>query len=139
MAGIKEFTTSVKAEVTTWGNDVTYSIDGREVVFKAPTSGQMIAGIIGVDEDAEPSELVKTTLNFFFSLVSAKDHAYFRRRLLDYDDPFNEEDIANIVSSLVEEWSARPTKQPSDYLPSQRNGGPRSTAKRQATASTPSS
>lgn len=128
---IKEFTTAANAAVDEdageVGASVTVSIDGREVTFLPPTSGQLAVTLAGSGDMASEMEQVASTINFFFSLLDDRDSAYFRRRLFKRNDPFDVDNIAELVEYLIEEWSARPTKQPSDYLASQRTAGPKST------------
>jgi len=136
---IKEFTTSAVASVDedegAVGSEVTVKVDGREVTFYPPTSGQLAVTLAGSGDMATEMEQAAATINFFFSLLEHRDATFFRKRLFDRDDGFDMDTIADLVSYLLEEWSARPTKQPSDFLPSQRTAGQRSTAKQRHVAS----
>ena len=136
---VKSFITSAKAADATdapLGEPVTIDLDGREITFLPPTTGQWAVTIAGGTDTANPSQMVADQINFFFSLLADEDVQYFRHRLFDRKDAFDVPNIAEIMEYLIEEWSARPTKQPSDFLPSQSNGGKKSTARRHHVAST---
>jgi len=137
---IKSFTTSgksVEQNEAPIGQPVKVDMDGREVIFLPPTTGQWAVTMAGGSDTSSPADMVATQINFFFSMLEADDVSYFKHRLFDREDPFDVDNIAEIIEHLLEEWSARPTKQPSDFLPSQRSAGKRSTAARQHMASTP--
>lgn len=137
---IKSFTTSgksVEENGTPMGEPVTVDVDGREVIFIPPTTGQWAVTMAGGTDSSSPSDQIATQINFFFSMLDDKDVHYFKHRLFDREDAFDVDNIAEIITYLLEEWAARPTKQPSDYLPSQRSAGKRSTATRPHAASTP--
>jgi hypothetical protein len=129
---IKSFTTAARNNTDdgVLGEPVDVEVDGRTVTFLPPTTGQIAVTLAGSSEMATDSELAAAQINFFFSLLEKRDATWFRRRLFDRSDDFDIETIGEIVEYLMEQWSARPTKQPSDYLPSQRSGGKKSTAVR---------
>jgi len=66
-------------------------------------------------------------VDFLTDVLDKPSKDYVVGRLMDRTDPFGIEDIQNIASYLMEQWSGRPTQQPSDFLPSQKTGGQRST------------
>lgn len=118
----------------------TFVHDGTEVTFFKPSSGQfMLMSSIGVgNRDAKS---MGTFIALFMEIMDEATQSYFEGRLLDRRDPFDidsEGGIFEIWEYLVEEWSARPTKEPSDYQPPQRATGKRSTAPTRAKASTSS-
>lgn len=135
---LKSFTTAARAaeENALDGLPVEVEIDGRNVVFLPPSDGQFAIALAGSSDLATTASQAATQINFFFSLLAKEeDSTYLRRRLFNRDDPFGIDMVADIITYLMEEWSARPTKQPSDYLPSQSSGGTRSTAQRRHRAS----
>lgn len=141
---MKEFTTAVKAVAATGegvvGEPIHAKVDGREITFNPPTEGALavlLAASAGLMPDMEAAA---NFINFFFSLVDDKDSRYLRQKLFSEEDPFGMEEIKDITMWLIEEWSARPTKSPSDYMQSQRSGGQKSTQRRPraAVVSTPS-
>lgn len=137
---VKSFTTSgksVEANQTPIGEPVEIELDDRKITFIPPTTGQWAVTMAGSSDPESPAEMIATQINFFFSMLDDEDVSYFRHRLFDREDPFDVDNIAEIIEYLMEEWTARPTKQPSDYLPSQSNGGKKSTARRPHAVSTP--
>jgi hypothetical protein len=134
---IKAFTTAAKADGDEFGEPITFPVDGHDTTFNPPTSGQISVALIGASDMATSVEAAAATINFFFSLLDDEDVTHYKRRLFDREDPFGPETIGELIEMLMEEWSARPTKQPTDYAPSQRSGGQRSTPTRhRAAAST---
>ena len=73
------------------------------------------------------SDKVAGLIDFVMDVVDRPTRDYLVKRLLDEDDPFGTEAITEMAMALVEEWGGRPTKQPSDYAPSRKTGGQRST------------
>jgi hypothetical protein len=139
---MKEFVTAIKAVESTdeaaLGTPVTIKVDDREVTFSPATSGQIAILLAGASDSSTSVTGISSAINFFFSLLdNDDDRRYFKVRLLDRTDPFEAEDVTQIVMYLVEEWSGRPTKQPSDFLPSQESDGQKSTVKRHRQAVSP--
>lgn len=137
---MKEFITAARRledEDVEVGHDVPFSVDGREIVAHAPTSSQftlfMAAAVVGVSD----ADAIATSINFLFELLEPEDQRYLKRRLLVRNDDFGAEEIAEILSFLIEEWSGeRPTKPSSASANSRSRGTQSSTAKRRAGAST---
>lgn len=131
---IKEFTTSAKAaaddDTGALGKPIQVTVDEREVTFYPPTEGQLAVFFAGASDSSSQVNAVASTINFFFSLLDDDDIRYFKVRLFNRKDPFDAENIVEIVEYVIGEWSARPTKQPSDFMPSQSNTGRTSTARR---------
>lgn len=136
---IKQFRTAARAaDAEAVGEPLEVEIDGRKIVLAPPTSGQLALVMVGASDVASESESIAASINFFFGLLNRADEKYLRRRLFDRDDPFEIDQIAEVVEYAIEEWFGRPTKSPSDFLPSQRGSGKKSTAKQRKQASTPS-
>lgn len=96
-----------------FGKEVTFNIDGREVRFLPATEAQIALMVSAMMSEVDGQ--VATIINFFFSLLADKsDEMYFRRRLFDRNDGFNSESIASIAEALLEEWSGNPTQESSD-------------------------
>jgi hypothetical protein len=160
--GFKEFNTSARAAVKSGDGEgaqpVTIMHDGREVTFNGATEGQISLILAALSDTSGTLNGISTVINFFFSLLDSdqlegdgeddeddlarvraqldSDVRYFKLRLLDPHDPFDGGDICDIVLYLIEEWTARPTRKPSDFMPSQKSGGQKSTGRRPAAAST---
>jgi hypothetical protein len=159
---VREFNTAARTAVVRDDGDqplpVTVKVDGREVTFQPATEGQIALILAALSDTSGTLNGIATIINFFFSLLDPSklesededddealervraqldsDVRYFKLRLLDHDDPFDGGDICDIVIHLIEQWTGNPTKKPSDFMQSQKHGGPRSTAKRRSTAST---
>lgn len=129
---IRQFTTAAKAddELGSIGEDQVIEVDGRTITFYAPTAGQLAVAMADAAGYNEDSTGAASSINFFFSLLEEEDADYFRARLFDRKDPFGIEEIGELSKDLMAEWAATPTKQPSDYLPSQSSDGQKSTGRR---------
>lgn len=128
---IKSFSTAAKSvedNETPVGAPVEVEFDERKILFNPPTTGQWAVTMAGNSDAADTSEQLATQINFFFSLLGSKDAAWFKHRLFDRDDPFDVDNIAELIEYLMEEWAGRPTKPSSTSSTAQSNGGKRSTA-----------
>lgn len=138
---MREFVTAAKAvgdEGDTFGHDTEIKIDGRTVRFLPATEGQM-ALLLSTDM-LPTTDRISIGVNLFFNLLrDDTDSDYFRARMFDRKDPFGAGEIAEIVQSLIEEWSGDPTQESSDSTPSPPSTGESSTARAPRKASTPSS
>lgn len=91
--------------------------EGQVAVFLADTSGRR----------ATTTGRVAGTIDFFMDALDPPSSEYVTRRLLDRHDPFSMDDIVGLAHKMLEAWGGRPTKRPTDFQPSQKPGGPRST------------
>lgn len=150
---MKEFLVAATEEATRDDGDVlspvTFLVGGyvdkegeviaedHEVTVLGPNGGQMtyLIGAVGSDTGTI-SERAAGMMNFLYDLMDEDDARWFRRRLLSRRDPFGPKEVGDITDWLLEQWVGRPTKSPSDYLPSRKSGGPRSTAAVRHRAST---
>lgn len=137
---MREFTTAAEAVETegeTFGKDVTFVVDGREVRFLPATEGQ-IAMVLASNMQSGPSK-VSVFINFFFGLMrDGRDIDHFKMRLFDRADRFGAEQITEIVLALIEEWTGNPTGLSSDSTGSQDSTGVPSTPSAPQPVSTPS-
>lgn len=138
---MREFVTAAKAvedEGDTFGHDTTMKIDGRDVRFMPATEGQM-ALLLSTDM-LPTTDRISIGVNLFFNLLrDDTDSDHFRQRMFDRKDPFGAGEIAEIVQSLIEEWSGDPTQESSDSTGSPPPTGASSTAPARRKASTRSS
>jgi hypothetical protein len=128
----KEFVTSAQADRASGevGRPITVLVDGEEITFEGATESQIALLIAATSATATNiTSGIADVINFFFSLLSEEDSRTLRHRLFDRDDPFDVENITDILMYLVEEWSARPTQSPSDSTPSPNSAGQKSTAR----------
>ena len=138
---MREFATAARErEAGEERETVTWLHDGTEVTFLQPTATQMIimaASAVADDDFAQAGNF----LALFFELCDQPTRRHFRHRLFDSEDDFDidgEGGVGDLMEALLEHWSGRPTKQPSDYRPSQSRTGRTSTATTRAKASTSS-
>jgi hypothetical protein len=110
---MREFITSAKnAESAQLGGPtVDLKIDGREIKFNAPDANQLVMMTAAIESSANTGVLAAAMINSFFSLIDdQQDASHLRARLFDPRDPFGLETIGEVMASLVEEWSDRPTQ-----------------------------
>lgn len=107
---------------------IEFEFDGRKVTAAAPTGPQLAVFLAAYSDTAAVQNSVTDTITFFDSRFEREDRRYFKRRLNNPDDPFDFEDLADILAFLLEEWSGRPTGSPSDSVPSPTADGTNSTA-----------
>lgn len=136
---MKEFVTSTQA-IEREGA-LTFTHDGREVTFYEPKAGQV--AVMMATSTNKTEEMVTIVTQFFFSVMDEDDIPYFRDRLMDPSDSFDfdsEGGVLDIYYYLMDEWSGKGEKQPSDYLPPspKKTSGRSSTGNTRAKASTSS-
>lgn len=121
-------------------SEITFKHDGREVTFYEPASGQLVI-MMGFGRGEIDHRQAATFIALFFSMMDEETVTYFQDRLMDAKDPFDidsEGGIFDLWEGLVEQWSARPTREPSDYQSTRKPTGRASTASARAKASTSS-
>lgn len=102
----------------------------NRVVCRAryPGEGEVIMLIAdAMGRRSSVPEKVAAIIDFLVSVLDEESATYITNRLLDYRDPFGISDVEPIVFALMEEMGGRPTKQPSDFAPSRKTGGQKST------------
>lgn len=140
---MKEFITAARDtfEETSDDEKITFMHDGREVTFYQPSDGQL-AIMLNMGGRDMTAQQAGTFIQLWFAMMDEPTLRYFQSRLMDRDDKGfdleSEGGVFDIFEALVEEWSARPTKQPSDFQPSRRATGRKSTGTTRAKASTSS-
>lgn len=140
---MREFMTAVKEDFVPEGEEdaLVFLHDGREVKFYEPSSGQLaIMSTIRASKDPGQKE-ARAVMSFFFGMMDEATADYFEERLMDRNDPFDldsEGGITEIFEYLLEEWSGKASKQPSDYQQSPKQTGRSSTGNTRAKASTSS-
>lgn len=129
---MKAFTTAAKAanheRELPIGPPVEFEYDDRKCTANAPTGPQLAVFLAAFSDTAEAQVSVTDTINFFHGRFAREDASYFKKRLLDPNDAFEFEEIVEIITYLLEEWSGRPTGSPSASAPSRTATGRRSTA-----------
>ena len=140
---MKEFVTAVREEnapAVDIDDEIKFKHDGREVTFLKPSLGQLTIMMNMGRRDLDIKEL-GTFVALFFELMDDETQRHFQTRLMDRKDTFDldgEGGIFEIWETLIEEWSGRPTKKPTDYVAPRRSTGGRSTGTSRAKGSTSS-
>jgi len=141
---VKEFYTAAKDTLGEVTEDdlIVFKHDGTEVTFFQPSSGQLAIMANIMQGSRNDPTLAGNFIQLFFAMMEEEETLpYFQNRLMDRKDAFDldgDGGMFDIFKHLVEEWSARPTKQPSDYQPPRRATGSKSTAPTRVRASTSS-
>lgn len=141
---MREFYTAAKDTLgeTTEDDLITFLHDDKEVTFYQPSAGQLAIMSNIMSGNRNDPVLAANFIQLFFAMMEEEDTLpYFRNRLMDRKDTFDlqgDGGMFDIFTGLVEEWSARPTKQPSDFQPPRRATGRKSTATTRAKGSTSS-
>jgi hypothetical protein len=136
----RNFTTAVhEAAARTEDETFHYTLDGKPLTVYLPTTAQLtmlLAATVDADEDEADPQSVATVIQAFMGMLDAKSQRLVRRRLLDVDDSFDLSTIVEIIKGLAEDVVARPTRSPSDFLPSRQATGTSSTASSRPKGST---
>lgn len=132
----KNFDTAARRGDTGVNNpvDIEFSIDGTDVVAHPPTTGQLALFIASTGGGGMTS--VQAMFDFLGAILDDEGFDLIEEKL---NDGVELALITDVITYLIEEWSARPTQQSSESTASRRSTGKRSTAKRPAAAKTPSS
>lgn len=134
---IKSFTTAVDQVPDAAFEDAApleFDLDGETFTAYPPTGGQLAIVMASMGRHSDASEKIVGVIDFLDSILEEEGQARIRERLLDRNDPFDLDNIEEILNYLVGEWSARPTKQPSDFRRSRSNTTKSSTGKRASRA-----
>lgn len=140
---MKEFYTAAKDTLGEVNEDdyIIFKHDDREVTFFQPSAGQLAVMLNVMNASEDDPQAAGAFIQLFFSMMDDDSLRYFQNRLMDRKDTFDlggDGGMFNIFKGLSEEWSARPTKRPSDYQPPRRATGSKSTASTRVKASTSS-
>jgi hypothetical protein len=129
MAGMKEFTTSAKAAIEPDSIDqpITFKVDDVEVRAYEPSPGQMAMMYSALSDLSTDNQRVAGIVDFFLGLLDGDSRRVLAQRLMDREDPFELDELTEIMTWLIGEWSARPTRPSSASTPSPRRTGRKST------------
>ena len=114
---MREFVTSAQNadDAVLGGETIHLKIDGREISFNAPDANQLVLMTAAIESSANTGVLAAAMTNAFFGLIeNPQDSAHLRARLFDARDPFGLDTMAEVLSSLMEEWSGKATQSSSD-------------------------
>lgn len=112
---MREFVTSVsEAQAKEADEDfIEFKIDEQVVKAYRPTPSQMAWAITATGRYTSFSDKVAGVIDFFVGVLDEESRVHVVNRLMDRSDPFDFEQVQDIIKFLVEEWSGRPTQQPS--------------------------
>jgi hypothetical protein len=119
---------------------ITFRHDGRDITFFEPSTGQQ-AIMLAMGGRAMNTKTMGMFIQLFFEMAEDDTARYLQSRLLDRNDTFDiqgEGGMFDLFEALTEEWSARPTREPSDSPSPRRANGRASTGTTRAKASTSS-
>jgi hypothetical protein len=139
---LKEFVTAAQDDLGTVDPEdaITFKHNGREVTFYKPSDGQQAIMLAMGGRDMGP-KAAGTFIQLFIELGDDETQRYFQDLLLTRGSGFdlkNEGGLFDIWEYLVEQWSGKATKQPSDFQSPRRATGRASTGSTRAKASTSS-
>lgn len=120
---------------------IEFQHDGNTVRFFEPSAGQLAIMANARPRKGSEEKVVGQFISLFFSLMDDDTQDYFNDILMDRVHPFDidsEGGVMDIFEWLMEEWSGKRSKQPSDYQKSQRAPGRASTGSTRAKGSTSS-
>lgn len=139
---MREFVTAAKDTIGEVDEDdaIVFKHDNREITFFQPSSGQqaMMLSMGGREMDLKAAGVF---IQLFFEMADDDTQRYLQTRLMDRKDTFDlnsDGGIFDLWEALTEEWSARPTKEPSDFQSPRRATGKASTGSSRVRASTSS-
>lgn len=123
---MREFITAVKEKA---GEDeqIDVPIDGVIYTAYKPTDGQFAFVMATTGKHASSQDQIAGQINFFLSLFEKEDADALAHRLLDRTDPFGMDEVSEIMSEMLEDWTGRPTQQSSASSRSRKTAGPKST------------
>lgn len=98
-----EFTTAKKRR-----DPIPFTVDGREMVFNPPKKAMMVLPIMN-GEDGDETAIAKATFDWLGKGLTEEDNEWFKSRMLDDDDDFDVDDLAQLVNDLSEKTTGRPT------------------------------
>lgn len=131
---LKKFVTSAKnadaqGDTLEVGSPLPIDIDGREVTLLPPTTSQYVLMLASMETAVSPQDQYASLINMFFGLLNDDDRRFIFSRLRDRNDPFDIENLAEIIEYVTEEWSAHPTEESSDSSSRSGASGKKSKAK----------
>lgn len=126
---MKSFTTAVREQEIIDAREedaIEFEIDGVMLKAYRPTPSQVAYAMTASSKNSSFQEQIAGTINFFTAVLDEESRVYIVNRLLDGTDPFEIENVQEVISYLMEEWSGRPTKSPSGSTRSRSTGGQKS-------------
>lgn len=120
MARFKKFSGGVNIEDF---EPLSFNLNEHEFVAKAAIPGAALLDFVRDADSDSGADSAKALYSFLEKALDEKEYARLQSVLHDPKVIINIELIGEIVSWLVEEYSARPTQQPEDSLNGQLTSG----------------
>jgi hypothetical protein len=134
---VKEFNSAVREATEDAEAPLEFAIDGQVLYAHKPTDGQIAMTMAALGRHTSNQTKIAGIIDFFVEILDEDSHQYIVERLLSRNDPLGLEQVEEILDWLVEEWTGRPTQQPSVSTRSRQSGGQKSKATtRRSTSST---
>lgn len=136
---LKSFTTSAEnvpeEERATAGKPITVKIDNRKVTFLPWDTNQFVLITAIIESGMRDTQLVAQLINVFFGMIEDEnDKRFLKSQLWDPKSGFTIATIAEILTYLLEEWSANPTGPSSGSSSSRASTGKTSKGRRSGRA-----
>jgi hypothetical protein len=134
----KSFTTAIKERVEPEiGEDgepieeglLSFELDGEPMEAHKPSEEQFALLMHAAGTYTSTKDAIAGFIDFVFNVMDTHYAQHLRSRLLDRNDDFGLDEIEDMVSWMVEEWTGRPMKRRSGSTSSPRSTGPRSTSR----------
>lgn len=108
---VKEFARAVKEAEEETEAPLEFKIEGHPETLRCykPTDGQLAMLMMATGRHTTVHTQVAGIIDFFVSLLDEESQTLTTDWLLDRNDPFGIEQVNEIMTWMVEEWTARPT------------------------------
>lgn len=123
---MKEFSTAIRDAVESPEAPMEFKIDGQVIRAYRPTDGQIAMLMAALGRHTSESTKIAGVVDFFVATLDDDGYNYVTNRLLSREDALEMDQIQEVIEWMIEEWSGRPTQQPSASTPLQASGGPKS-------------
>jgi hypothetical protein len=94
--------------------EVKFKLYGEEFICKKAVPGKILLEVAGSVDEENPSSADRVISNFFSVALEEESFARFKKLIIDSERIVTVETLGEIVGWLVEQYSARPTKESSD-------------------------
>ena len=125
---MKEFITAAREAADDLEENLEFNVDGVLCQASRPNDGQIAVLMATTNaRHLSEAEVVAGIINFFVAVLDDETHNYLVSKLLDRKDPFGLAEVQGIISWMMEEWGARPTRSSHGSTQSQPSDGQNST------------
>jgi len=108
---MKEFKRAVQEATDEEEGPLEFKVEGHDEVLRChkPTDGQLAMLMASTGRHTSQHTQIAGVIDFFVSLLDNESQILVSDWLLDREDPFGIAEVNDIMSWMVEEWTARPT------------------------------